>query len=193
MARSALDSEALLEASRRCAQVFTDQDTTPPPVRRLASAAGMSERTFHRYFPSKEDCLRPVLAEGTTRFAAALSAQEPGRDLTSAVIDAFETTYRDDPTSSDAYVRELMTRVFEDDLLRRVWLQATYDAGHLLRPSIAALLGTPLDDLRTTTVSGQAALLHVITIEKLVADGTPLCASVRPVATMLFGPPKHHP
>ncbi|MDA3626950.1 helix-turn-helix domain containing protein [Saccharopolyspora sp. WRP15-2] len=185
MARKALDQDELLVISRRCAAVFADAGDSSPTVARLAEAAGMSQRSFYRYFPTKEECLRPLFDGGSRAFTDALAAQPPGTALADAMLRAFDLTYS---TSSDEEARALMAVVFADAVLRRVWLQATYEITELLRPSVAALLGTPADDLRTTAVCGQAALLNIVALEHSIRDETPLADTARAAAAALFGP-----
>ncbi|SDY97576.1 transcriptional regulator, TetR family [Saccharopolyspora shandongensis] len=185
MARQALDRDELLAISRRCAEVFAEAGDSSPTVARLAEAAGMSQRSFYRYFPTKEDCLRPVFDEGSRAFADALTAQPPGTGLADAILRAFDLAFS---TSTDEEARALMAVVFTEDVLRRVWLQATYEITDLLRPSVAALLGAPEGDLRTTVVCGQAALLTIVALEHSIRDGTPLAAAARAAAAVMFGP-----
>lgn len=183
VARQALDRDELLAISRRCATVFADAGDSSPTVARLAEAAGMSQRTFYRYFATKEDCLRPVFADGNRAFAEALAAEPPETGLAEAMLRAFDRAFA---ASTDEEARALMRAVFADDSLRRIWLQATYEITELLRPGVAALLGAPADDVRTTVVCGQAALLNIVALEHSIRDGTPLADTARAVAAALF-------
>ncbi|WP_170210186.1 TetR/AcrR family transcriptional regulator [Saccharopolyspora antimicrobica] len=185
MPRQALDRNDLLAISRRCAVVFADAGDSSPTVAQLAEAAGMSQRSFYRYFATKEDCLRPVFDEGNRAFAAALAEQPPNTGLADAMLRAFDLTYA---ASTDEEARALMAAVFADDVLRRVWLQATYEITELLRPSVAALLGASADDVRTTVVCGQAALLNIVALEHSIRDETPLAVTARAAAAALFTP-----
>ncbi|EGD56774.1 TetR/AcrR family transcriptional regulator [Gordonia neofelifaecis] len=190
MARPSLSTANLYEVSQRCAEVFIASGGAGATVPRLAVAARMSERTFYRYFPTKEDCLRPLFDDGIRRYAAALADLAVPGDPGVAITRAVEATFADE---DDVHTRALMATVFDDPALRRVWLQASYEAAHLLRPSVAALIGAESDDIRISVLSSQAALLIVVAMEHLVRYGTPMHEAVRDAARAMFGPPAEEP
>lgn len=64
--------DRVLAASLAAIGEIIARGTDAVTVRDLAQAAGISERTFYRYFPTKEDCLRPVLQDASRVFAMSL-------------------------------------------------------------------------------------------------------------------------
>lgn len=58
-----------LTASTRCVQLILDRGTTDLGVEDFLGTAEVSRRTFHRWFPAKEQLLRPFYAEMARRFA----------------------------------------------------------------------------------------------------------------------------
>lgn len=183
MARTPLDHDELLAISRQSAAVFVEAGGSSPTVACLAETAGISERTFYRYFPTKEDVLRPVFDAGNHAFATALTAQPRRTELADAVVNAFDLTFA---SSTDAEARDLMTVVFADPALRRIWLQAAYETTDLIRTGVARLLGTGRDDLTTTVACGQAVLLVTVALQHLIRDDTPLTAAARIAAAAMF-------
>ncbi len=182
MARPPLSSAELLAISQRCADVFVAAGGTRATVADLAAAARMSERTFYRYFPTKEDSLRPVFDDGLNRYVTALADQPIPGDAPSAIMRAIEQTFAGD---DEVHTRALMGAVVDDPALRRIWLEASYEAAQRLRPHIAALIEA--DDVTTSVVAGQAALLVVVAIEQLVRTGTPMSVAARAAARAMFG------
>lgn len=171
MPRPAPDSASLVQISSRCADLFISAGDASPSVADLSAAAGISPRTFHRYFPTKHDCLRPLFEAGNEIFAATLAAQADGTGLPDALRAALEASFAD---RSDASTRVLMAVVFGDPGLRRVWLEAVHDTARLIRPSVARLLGTAEDSIATTVAAGQVIVLVTAALEHLVAEDRPL-------------------
>jgi AcrR family transcriptional regulator len=69
--------DALLEAGR-----------TDLSVEELRAVAGISKRTFHRWFPAKERVIRPFYAAVTDRFTTAIRALDAA--TTTGIADAWE-------------------------------------------------------------------------------------------------------
>ena len=171
MPRPTPDSASLTQISSRCAELFISAGDASPSVADLSAAAGISPRTFHRYFQTKHDCLRPLFEAGNEVFAASLAAQPDGTGVPDALSAALEASFAD---RSDASTRVLMAVVFGDPGLRRVWLEAVHETARLIRPSVARLLGTAEDSIATTVAAGQVIVLVTAALEHLVTDGRPL-------------------
>jgi AcrR family transcriptional regulator len=183
MARPPLSADELLVISHRCADVFVAAGGARATVTDLAAAAKMSERTFYRYFPTKEDSLRPLFDDGLSRYVAALATQPTPGDAPTAIMRAIEQTFAGD---DEVHTRALMGTVVGDPALRRIWLEASYEAAQRLRPHIAAL--TEADDVTNSVMAGQAALLVVVAIEQLIRTGVPMSVAARAAAHAMFGP-----
>lgn len=186
MARKSPGHSELLEISRSCANEFVRAGGSSPTVAELASAAGVAERTFYRYFLTKHDSLRPILVEGNREFAAAIQAQDPARGLVSGLTQAFAQTF---PAAADDESRALMATVFDDPGLRRVWLEVSYETGQLIRPGIAALVGADEASIRTTVACGQAVLLVIAGLTHMVRDGLSSAEAADAAVAAMFGAP----
>ncbi|MBM0123363.1 hypothetical protein [Pimelobacter simplex] len=183
MARRAPDEETLLGVARTCAEVFVAAGDSSPTVATLVAATGMSERTFHRWFPTKPDCLRPLFDAGNQAYAAALGAQPADLPLGEALVAAFVATNAD---GSDATSRALMRTVFGDLALRRVWLEASYATTAALRPAVAARLGVDEHAVATTVGCGQAIVLAIAALTHVVEDGLTAHEAAAAVGAALF-------
>lgn len=65
-----------LAAATRCVEAIVAAGTTQLGVEELRTAAGISKRTFHRYFPFKAQAIRPYYAAMTATFSERMGAQE---------------------------------------------------------------------------------------------------------------------
>ncbi|MBF6482523.1 TetR family transcriptional regulator, partial [Nocardia cyriacigeorgica] len=95
MARKPLEPEVLVEISRTCADLFVRAGGSSPTVAELAAAAGLAERSFYRYFPTKEDSLRPMFDDGNHAFARAIDARPEADTFADVLVHAFERTFAD--------------------------------------------------------------------------------------------------
>ncbi|MBM7520384.1 TetR/AcrR family transcriptional regulator [Nocardioides nitrophenolicus] len=189
MARRPPDEETLLGVARACADVFVAAGDSSPTVATLVAAAGLSERTFHRWFPTKPDCLRPLFDDGNRAYAAALATQPADLPLGEALCRAFVATFAD---GSDDSSRALMRTVFGDLALRRVWLEASYATTPALRPGVATRLGTTQDAVATTVGCGQAIVLAIAALTHMVEDGLTAPEAAAAVGAALFADVPHH-
>ncbi|MGN0097134.1 MAG: hypothetical protein ACI38U_13860 [Corynebacterium sp.] len=162
MARARLSDESLLEISLRCAQSFYDHDGDAP-TGALVAASGLSERTFFRYFPTKEESLRPLLNAGNLSFANALSLRlEQGTsDYLGAIVGGFDETMT---STSFAWGHHLLQLILTVPALRRVWLESNEDLPHLLWPTFAQSLDLPEDHDETLMAADEAVLLTVCAV-----------------------------
>jgi AcrR family transcriptional regulator len=65
-----------LAAAEACVDAIVAAGSTRIPVEELHRAAGISKRTFHRYFPYKAQAIRPHYAAMTATFAERVGAHE---------------------------------------------------------------------------------------------------------------------
>ena len=187
MARRPPDRETLLGLARACADVFVTAGDSSPTVTTLVEAAGMSERSFHRYFPTKADCLRPIFDDGNQAYAEALAAQPADRSLGEAVVAAFVESN----TMADVDARAFMRTVFGDLQLRRVWLEASYATAEVLRPAVAARIGADEHAVATTVGCGQAIVLAISALAHMVEDGLTAHQAAAAVGAALFADVRH--
>ncbi|HEX4059422.1 MAG TPA: TetR family transcriptional regulator [Streptosporangiaceae bacterium] len=83
--------DALMEAAM---ELFQQRGYHETSVREITDAVDVSERTFFRYFASKEDLVMSFVRDGTVAFADMLAAQPPREDPLTAARGAFHTSLR---------------------------------------------------------------------------------------------------
>src|SRR5690348_8088241 len=80
--------QAMLEASQAVIALFLRKRTSDFSVKELAAHAGLSERTFYRYFPRKEDAIRPAVDASLARIVSDMRAVPRGKTLREAMVEA---------------------------------------------------------------------------------------------------------
>lgn len=75
--------------ARTAMEIFVADGDTSAKVERIAEAAGVSARTFHRHFPVKEDVVRPLFRATSEAVAAALRDVPDTTDPVEALVAAW--------------------------------------------------------------------------------------------------------
>ncbi len=161
------------EIERVALGLFADRGPDNVTVEEIAEAAGISVRTFFRYFPSRDD----VMSALPRRHVADLSARVAARPEDESVLDGFI-----------AAVHEA-AQDFADDDLMRLWGRAVdrWEAANAELPAdnpmldsygavIAARLGAPIGDLRVQVLATAIASVMWLAFLRWVAtdDGRTL-------------------
>ena len=66
-----------MDISRHAVRLFTEQGVAATSGEQIAQAAGVSERTFWRYFPHKESCVEPLLTKPFGEIGAPVVSKMP--------------------------------------------------------------------------------------------------------------------
>ncbi|GAB11573.1 putative TetR family transcriptional regulator [Gordonia araii NBRC 100433] len=191
MARTPLSPQALLDVSRRCAAVIAEKGSAAH-TKELVEASGFSERTYFRYFPTKGECIRPLLDHGDRMFAAEVARRCAGTDgvragnLLTLVVDAFVAAYDEGRLPFD---RALLVTILADPPLRRIWLETNDQTARLLAPSLARVLGVPDDHIDALVAADQATLLAVTTVKRMVQTGESAAQATRIVSESIARQP----
>nr|BFD87536.1 TetR/AcrR family transcriptional regulator [Streptomyces sp. Xyl84] len=153
--------EALREAALRLA---VERGPDQVRVEDIAAAAGVSPRTYHNYFASREQAIvSAVTADREARIAAAVAARPPGVRLADAVVDAVLGQYTDREATTDTYTdadtgtgergHEALLLITTRAALRDAFLDTT--AG--IEPPLTAVLTERLGDAEAQTARVLAA------------------------------------
>lgn len=124
----------LLELSDTAAELFVRQGVAATTVQNIADQAGVSARTFHRYFPSKADALGPALQEGLLHYVAKVEALPLGVPLAAGLAKALEDALAEPRTPLDVDITRLVVTTPE---LTAAWLRAHEDCAVALIPTLA--------------------------------------------------------
>ncbi|MER5481323.1 helix-turn-helix domain-containing protein [Streptomyces sp. NPDC002734] len=174
-----------LDISRQAVRLFAAQGVAGTSADEIAAAAGLSTRTLWRYFPSKEECVRPLLLTGLEDIIERLRAWPPGVTLTEALG-------LDDPASGrdedSAEVAQLVRLTAGEPGLRAVWLQIHSEAADAFAAILAEREGRDASDLAVRVRAGTLNVALRIAVEEWArrADG-PASPALRDVMRAALG------
>ncbi|GGM97630.1 hypothetical protein GCM10011578_018080 [Streptomyces fuscichromogenes] len=142
-----------MEIADEAVRLFVVQGVAATTAEDIASAAGVSTRTLWRYFRSKEECVRPLLAAGIEMATERLRAYWRGDGSFAHAISGF-----DDPGTVAAQpieaLRDLVRLSRDEPGLRAVWLEAHFDAEEVFAGVIAEGTGRSARDLAVRVEAG---------------------------------------
>jgi len=160
---------AHLSASERCCNLFIQRGTTDLTVAEIASAIGISQRTFYRYFPTKAESVSPVFDWTTTQFNEAISAAEPDTQLSEILSAAFRAGLGEKKADR---TRALFPLVFADLEMWAVFLRKVHDGERSLARVLNSRLALDVDDLSARAAAASVASATRIALEVMVTNGT---------------------
>ncbi|MEU9040240.1 MULTISPECIES: TetR family transcriptional regulator [unclassified Kitasatospora] len=161
-----------LEIARAAAALFAEKGAEATTAEEIALAAGISLRTFYRYFSVKEDAVAPLLAAGgrqwVDRFAES-SADLPLREaLESAAVASL--------TPADEAGAEMMqwTRsLLRDPSLEGAWQRVHADSEVRLRAVLADRCPEGADPLEIRLAAAAATAAIRVALEQWASSGAP--------------------
>ncbi|WP_353946400.1 helix-turn-helix domain-containing protein [Streptomyces sp. HUAS MG91] len=136
-----------MEIAYEAVRLFTEQGVQATSGEDIAKAAGISPRTLWRYFPSKEQCVRPLLTRELDRIARRLVELPADRQLVSAIEDDFPAGGEGPDAEGLAALRGLIRLTRSEPTILAVWLQVHHEAEAVFADVIAERLGLPRDSL----------------------------------------------
>jgi AcrR family transcriptional regulator len=152
--RAAIQSHAL--------RLFREQGYDATTVEQIIDAADVSESTFFRYFPTKEDLVLqddydPLIVE-------AYKAQPPGLPPIPAIRATFGALFAHMSAQQQAEQRERVALVLSVPKLRAAMLDEYAKAMQLLAATMAERAGRRPDDFAVRTIAGAVvgALMAVL-------------------------------
>lgn len=163
-----------LDIARTAARLFAEQGTGAVTAERIAGEAGVSLRTFYRYFRSKEEAVAPLLGVGAGLWQEALAASGANdpREVIPDLID--QVLGREDSGGgSIGRMRGLLQAAAEDPALEAVWHRVNHDSERQLCRTITTLVDDA-DPLAVRLLAAAATDAIRIGFEHWVAeDGGP--------------------
>lgn len=127
-----------LEIARAAAVLFAEHGADQVTAETIASTAGVSLRTFYRYFRTKEDAVAPLLAVGADAWQQALAASTGDPIAAVPAIIAQQLTPVDEHDHEGLrWIRGLLRAAAADPALLTVWHRVNHDSEARLRLIIA--------------------------------------------------------
>ncbi|MFJ5901137.1 TetR family transcriptional regulator [Streptomyces sp. NPDC093064] len=153
-----------LELARIAAALFAERGSDDTTAEAIAERAGMSVRTFFRYFRTKQEAVAPLLSFGAQRWRQHLSDLPREVPLTDALEQATAAAMADcENSESFAWTRGLLRAAEGDPALGAVWAGVNQESERRLVPLLADRAGT--DDLHIALTAGAATAAIRIAVE----------------------------
>lgn len=109
----------------------------------IAEEAGVSLRTFYRYFSTKDEVLSPIITDRTLQLVAGIAARPAVESLATAVQRAYGQVQ---PEGDGEHVRALITLLTGTPTLRSRWLHDLRMIEDALVPVVHQRARRPLSD-----------------------------------------------
>jgi AcrR family transcriptional regulator len=131
-------------------ELFAAKGYDHTAVHEITDAVDVSERTFFRYFASKEDLVLSFIREGTTAFAEALAARPAQEEPLAAARNALQISIRDMSGGQGlANYLSAMRLIDSTPTLLAAYLRHTHDQDHKVIEVLARREGVdPATDRR---------------------------------------------
>lgn len=154
--------ETRLEIAEAAAALFGDKGYEATTVEDIASAAGISLRTFYRYCAAKEDALTPVLTGSVVQLVDELATRPAEEPLTAAVRAAFGAPESARRLADTERARRLIRVMGEVPAIRMRWMAAGREMQDRLVPVLVTRTGAARDSLEVRLLA--SALIDAITV-----------------------------
>ena len=124
----------------------------------IAAAAGISKRTFFRYFETKEDAVLPYEDTRLNAFRQLLAQREPGQSILACVQQAAITLVSEPEVPDCSWMRARMELARDNPSVHAHSLQLRSQWETEVRDLIAEHLGEPPEESMTANVVAAAAI-----------------------------------
>jgi AcrR family transcriptional regulator len=167
-------AQTRLEIASSALELFVRDGYDAVRPEAIAAEAGVSLRTFYRYFQAKDEVLSPIVTRGTETLAARFAARPPAETLAEAFAAAFrEMGPPDRPPNATKLIR-LFTDV---PVLRARWLADLRTIESVFAMVVKQRTPTPLSDADAELTGALLATALRIALERAVsADATAAAA-----------------
>lgn len=146
MTREQTKARTEAELARAAAELFARQGVAQTTVEQIAERAGVSERTFFRYFPTKEDAVLSYIWLKADDLRSAFLDRPPSESLAEAFLASVRATKTDDEAQA-TLDRELLRLLRNTPTLRARWLVAGWETAAAFTPLVAERLACEPDAL----------------------------------------------
>lgn len=154
-----------LEISRHAVRLFARQGVAATSGEQIAQAAGVSERTFWRYFPYKESCVEPLLTKMVDAFCAVLDEWPAEVELIDHLRDAYTPVLGSSSSDDIDTVLSVVRLTHTERALRAAYLMLRERAENALADVLAHRTGRP-----STAIDVRVQAAAVSAVLKVASD-----------------------
>lgn len=154
-----------LEIAEAAAALFADRGYDTTTVEDIASAAGISPRTFYRYCPTKEDALTPLFASSVGHLVDVLAKHPAEEPLSTAIEASFGTATAERRLEDATRARRLVRVLGTVPVLKMRWLAAGREMQERLAPALASRADAPVDSLEVRLLTTAVLDAFTVTME----------------------------
>ncbi|MFE4513374.1 TetR family transcriptional regulator [Kitasatospora sp. NPDC056783] len=162
-----------LDIARAAAALFAERGTEATTAEEIALAAGISLRTFYRYFSVKEDAVAPLLAAGGREWVELFAASPPDLPLRDALEHAAVASL----TPADEARVEMMRwarGLLRDPKLGPTWQRVHADSEERLRAALAERCPDGTDPVEIRLAAAAASTAIRVALEQWASSGAAL-------------------
>lgn len=156
-----------LEISEITVDLFASQGAQRTTVSNIANAAGVSERTFHRYFPTKEDAVSPALDAGWYEYVQAFERRPQDELVVDSLVAALEHSLN---SRNGRRHRTFLRALPCSPSLRPKWLAVHAQCAGALTAPLAARLGLTPESIRAGFAAVCVVEANRIAVEQWAQD-----------------------
>ncbi len=160
--------DAVLAASRAIVSLFLRERSSAFSVKELAEHAGLSERTFYRYFPRKEDAIRPYVEAGLEHVLSHVRNAPRALPLREVLVAAHGDLLDAGLAHGGAAFLEVLN---EQESLRAVWIQVVTDAESAFAQIVSERLGIAADSVQARFTGAAVVAAGRLAMQGAIAPG----------------------
>jgi AcrR family transcriptional regulator len=160
-------AQTRIEIASSALDLFVRDGYDAVPAEAIAAEAGVSLRTFYRYFQAKDEVLSPLVTRGTETLAARFAARPPDETLAEAFAAAFREMR---PADGDQRAPRLIPLLTEVPVLRARWLADLRTIESVFSTVVKQRTPTPLSDADAELTGALLVTALRIALERAASD-----------------------
>ncbi|MFF1919796.1 TetR family transcriptional regulator [Streptomyces sp. NPDC058221] len=156
-----------LRASLACCDMYIERASTALTVGEVAQGIGISQRTFHRYFPTKAETILPMFGALSEELNQHFDVPV-GPALRELMMEGYRVMYGYERSQ---FTQRLFPLVVTDKDMWAVFLRAFHDGEVALVPHLAPHLGVAAGHPRARAAAAAFASSNRIAFDRMVQLG----------------------
>ncbi|MFJ9517395.1 TetR family transcriptional regulator [Kitasatospora sp. NPDC101801] len=164
------------EIALAAARLFAEHGAAGCTAEAIARAAGVSLRTFYRYFRTKEDAVAPLLSGGVRHWVTELALSPPELSVPEALEHSARIALSPSaayPAATFEWVRGLLRITPTEPDLLAVWHRVHHESELALAPVLGTLAGHGADPLELRLAAAAANTAMRVALETWAETADP--------------------